>query len=51
VFDVNNDGLFDIRPGNAITGDHYNVRNNLIMGSNTYWKKTGNGFVLIKDYY
>jgi len=51
VFDVNNDGLFDIRPGNAIRGDHYNVGNNLIMGPNTYWKNTSNGFILQEDYY
>jgi len=51
VFDVDNDGLFDIRPGNAIRGDHYNTGNNLIMGPNTYWKNTGNSFILQENYY
>lgn len=47
VVDVDGDGLFDLRPTFHFEGSWYEAhtqQNRDILGKNTYWKNTGNGF-------
>lgn len=52
IVDVNNDGLFDLRPTFRYESDwymYYQEKGGNIMGDGVYWKNNGNGFDRIED--
>lgn len=51
VYDVDNDGLFDLRPANVIRGDFVSSTDRKAMGPNLYWKNNGGKFIIQEDFY